>query len=251
MNFNALHFTIVWSQCQGHNIHLFFTFSLNSAHWVDSSSLCHLCSPKKLCEIHFFVMVWYPLWRERSIFNQINSNISLYIIGSVALFSGFFLNWHRRITEAHKHTETKTHTTIDSDSTPKDSLLSRSSVFPSFEISLPFERSSCTHNTQESVFLLTPSFTMTAGMQSSVYGHGWACWREHNSWAIQHWSSCHFSEENPKDPASFFFLLMLHSSLALLCCTLLLHLINHCFVFYCVCCKAFVTCVLISAMQIN
>lgn len=73
-----------------------FHNSFNSEYWVNKSSLCCLCSLRKLCRINNFVMVYIRFDKRLlgDVFNQINCNINMYIVGSVALFSASSLKWH-------------------------------------------------------------------------------------------------------------------------------------------------------------
>lgn len=126
--------------------------------------------------------------------NKNNSNINMYIIGSVVIFS-VSLKWHCQV-----HSD---------EDTQQQWQWQYSKIFLAQQgICLPIIRDlvavckvkspsqhcgPCGPIARDSAFvslqrktqgLLTPSFTLTAGMQSSVYGLGWACWSEHSGWLI-------------------------------------------------------------------
>lgn len=176
--------------CQGHSIQYNYFFHIFFKYFT----------------INVFVMRWNPLWGQRDILMTLTTSL-VWIFQVQRPYFLFLWKLHCRICTGTE-TETLTATVLrnalcsaghlsslhlKSFCCLKGKLHSQHSVAEAFFL-------------QESVFLqrktqglLTPSFTMTAGMQSSVYWLGWLCWREHNSGAIQHWSSWHFSEESPRN----------------------------------------------------
>lgn len=219
-------------QCQGHNIQLFFTFSLNSAHWVDSSSLCHLCSLKKLCEIHFFVMVDIHFEERGPFLIKLTATLVCILLVQWPYFQGFFWTGTE---ESQKHTSTQRQRHTQ----PLTVTVLQKTLCSAGHLSSHHLKSRCRLNGQVALtthkrvcFCLPLHSLWQQACRAQCMGMA-----EHaeGSTTAELYSIGQAAISQKKTPKIqlFFFLLMLHSSLALLCCTLLLHLINHCFLFYC------------------